>query len=298
MKPSDDELLGLIEKKFKEIKKVTDENKKLMEQLWIANKKLEESEKMKSNFLSNIRNEIINPFSSILGLTKNILHQQQDKDKIISTAKLIHLEAFSLDFQFRNIFTAAEIEAGEVYVEAMKVDLKNLIESIVEMFRYEYDKKQLSVELQQDYNEKHDGTFYFISDADKLQTIFANLISNAVEFSNAGGKIIIKSFFKDNILHFSVQDSGRGIDKSNLKDVFDRFKRLDNSINTLNRGHGLGLSIVKSLLDLLNGKVDVITQKNVGSTFTIEIPEWEQQSDVEGFALDGNEFLFSNEEKF
>lgn len=298
MKPSDDELLALIEKKFREIKKITEENKKLMEQLWIANKKLEESEKMKSNFLSNIRNEIINPFSSILGLTKNILHQQQDVGKIISTAKLIHLEAFSLDFQFRNIFTAAEIEAGEVYVEAMKVDIKNLLESIVEMFRYEYDKKQLEVELHLDFNKKIKEDGYFISDADKLQTIFANLISNAVEFSNAGAKIIIKSSIKDNILHFSVQDFGRGIDKTNLKDIFDRFKRLDNSINALNRGHGLGLSIVKSLLDLLNGKIDVVTQKNVGSTFTIEIPQWEQQSDVEGFALDGNEFLFSNEEKF
>ena len=78
--------------------------------------------------------------------------------------------------------------------------------------------------------------------------------------------------------------------------IFDRFKRLDSGINSLNRGHGLGLSINKALLDLLEGKIDVESEIGKGSTFTISIPE--SNEDVDSFATDGSELFFGDEETF
>ena len=92
-----------------------------------------------------------------------------------------------------------------------------------------------------------------------------------------------------------VKDFGIGIDKKNLEIIFDRFKRLDASINSLNPGHGLGLSVTKSLLDLMNGNIEIASKRGIGSIFTISIPEGDD-TNSDGYALDGNEFIFGNSE--
>jgi signal transduction histidine kinase len=93
-----------------------------------------------------------------------------------------------------------------------------------------------------------------------------------------------------------VRDFGTGITEENQKKIFDRFKRLDTGINSLNRGHGLGLSINKAILDLFNGTIEIQSKIGEGSTFTIVIPE--SQADVSGYSTDGNEFVFEEEEIF
>ena len=296
-KLTDQELIDELQKRFEENRKTIQELKDLTEELKIVNKKLEESEALKSHFISNITNEIINPFTSILGLSRNILAVKKENwKKVISMVALIHSEAFNLDFQLRNIFLAAKIEAGEIYPEIINVDFKNLIRNIIESFRVESKKKNITIDLSFEIKPDKGIIFYFKTDPEKIKLALANLISNAIKFSYNDSKIEIKVFKENDNVHIDVTDFGTGISEANQKIIFDRFKRLDSGINSINRGHGLGLSINKAVIDLLQGTIDIKSEINNGATFTMIIPE--AKTNIAGFSADGNEFYFEDDEIF
>lgn len=291
---TDKELIDELKKRFVQNKRSLDEVQSLNEELKKVNRKLEDSEALKSHFISNITNEIINPFASILALSKNILSVEKENwKKVISMVSLIYSEAFNLDFQLRNIFVAAKLEAGEIFPEILNVDVKHLIESVVESFKYEGKKKKLKINFAFNVETEHGKPFFFKTDPEKLRLILSNLLSNAIKFSYDEQSIDIQASMDNKNLIVSVKDHGRGISLDNQKIIFDRFKRLDSGINSIHRGHGLGLSINKALLDLLNGSVDIQSELEKGANFTISIPENESQ--VSGFAFDGNELFFDEE---
>jgi signal transduction histidine kinase len=125
----------------------------------------------------------------------------------------------------------------------------------------------------------------------------SNLLCNAINFNRKGKKVEI-DFGRNEFgeLEISVTDEGIGISEEHLNIIYDRFKRLDNGINSINRGHGLGLSINKAYIDLLNGRMEVQSKENEGSTFTIIIPESAQQNN--DYSEEGNEVFFGEEEIF
>jgi signal transduction histidine kinase len=296
-KLTDDELIEELRNRFKANREGLEELQELNRELRVVNTKLEESESLKSHFISNITNEIINPFTAILGLAKHILSvKKEDWKTVISMVALIHSEAFNLDFQLRNIFVAAKIEAGEIYPEILNVDIKTLINNVIESFRFEGKKKGIGLDFIFDIKAPVGPVFYFKTDPEKLKLILSNLLSNAIKFSFDKQIITIKVWIHDSNLLVSVEDHGTGISEDNQKKIFDRFKRIDSGINSINRGHGLGLSINKAILDLLSGDIDIKSDIGKGSKFTITIPE--AKSDIAGFSTDGNEFLFDEEEIF
>lgn len=295
-KITDDELLDELKRRVESSKIAVKELKTLNEELKLVNKKLEESESLKSHFISNITNEIINPFTSILGLSRAILSVDKENwKKVVSMVALIYSEAFTLDFQFRNIFVAAKIEAGEIFPEIINTDVLNVIESVIETFRVEGRRKKVSVTLDHSFKVDDQGMLLFKTDPEKLKLILANLLNNAVNFSYEGGVVeVIGKVDKGNLV-ICVRDHGIGISKENQKIIFDRFKRLDSGINSLNRGHGLGLSVNKAVIEMLNGNIDIQSELGKGAYFTISIPE----SDVVtfDFASDANETFFDSEEE-
>jgi signal transduction histidine kinase len=123
----------------------------------------------------------------------------------------------------------------------------------------------------------------------------SNLLSNAIKFSYSKRKILVKVTRAFNKLILEVQDFGSGISAENESIIFDRFKRIDSGINSLNRGHGLGLSINKAVLEILDGTISFTSKINDGSTFIVTLPESTQES--KGISSDANE-LFFKEEKF
>lgn len=291
MKITDEELLEELKNRFKENKKSLKELHDLNIQLKELNKKLEESEKTKSHFLSNIRNEIINPFASILGIAKNLQSLGSEQmDKVNKMASMIHSEAFSLNFQLQNIFAAAEIEAGETQPNFNKVEIISVFDSVIESYSYELQKKKLNVVF-----EKNNTIKYFRTDAEKLQLIFANLLDNCIKFSKPDSNIDITAVCENGILKITFTDYGIGIEEKDQLHIFNRFKRVNSDINTLNSGHGLGLSVTKAMLDILEGNIKFSSKKNNGSTFIISIPEALADNEMEGFASDGNEFLFTSD---
>jgi len=270
------------------------ENIFLQEQIADLNNKLKEEEKMKSHFLSNMMNEIVNPFASILGLSKNISKSDgQNIEKIKSMANMIFTEAFELDFQLKNIFAAAEIEAGEVQLQLSDFKIKSLIESSVDEVGLLSRRKVIDINII--YSKDIEAGSMFINDFAKMKLILVNLLSNAIKFGTPGVEIIIDVYLDAKEFVFKIKNYGKGIDKENLKNIFDRFKQIETTIHSLNTGHGLGLSIVKAYCDILNGKVAVESIKNEFVEFTVTIPE-ANNSGEEYFSSDID--LFEDEEEF
>ncbi len=299
---TDEVLLAELKKRFEEKKKAIDDFQSLTAQLQEVNDKLTQSESLKSHFIANINNEIVNPFASVLGLSRSIMDSKSnDWERVHRLAKLIFTEAFQLDFQLKNIFAAAEIEAGRVYPQLSNIDVKHIILGIMSDFDSDLKAKKITYDIELDVETGDDQTFYFTADSEKLRLILANLINNSIKFSKGANiEIRIKHNNKDKNLIVSIKDYGIGISEHNQKIIFDRFTRLDTGINSINRGHGLGLSVVKAFLELFNGDIKIESQKGKGSTFTITIPEQQSDDEVTDFSSEGNEVFFGdgNDELF
>ncbi len=288
---SDRQLLRELRLRLEERKKLDDELTELSRDFQGVTKKLKESEALKSHFISNISNEIVNPFTSILGLSKAILSvEKNDWKKVVSMVALIHSEAFNLDFQLRNIFVAAKIEAGEIAPNITKVNIRSLVQTVIDSFNIISRKMGIDIETQFNIEHGFGKNFYFKTDSEKLKLVLSNLINNALKYSYKDSKVIVKLWVDDDVLNASVQDFGTGISEKNQKIIFERFKRLDSGINSINRGHGLGLSITKALLDVLEGNIEIQSQKGEGSTFTVNLPE--AKNIIEGFSGEGNDIFF------
>jgi len=232
---TDEELLDEFKRRFEQTKSSLKELKSLNEELKLVNRKLEESESLKSHFISNITNEIINPFTSILGLSKAILSVDKENwKKVVSMVALIHSEAFTLDFQFRNIFVAAKIEAGEIFPEIYNTDIINVVESVIDSFKFEARRKKLQVVFDHDLPLDSSDVFVFKTDPEKLKLVLANLLSNAINFSFEGGVVEIIVKLKNNTLSICVRDHGIGISKQNQKIIFDIFEK-ENDVITMSK---------------------------------------------------------------
>lgn len=290
------------EELIKEIERLSDINKndkeeiiQLEKQLVNVNAKLEDADALKSHFISNICNELVNPFTSVLTLAGTILDVDKENwKKVISMIALIHSEVFHLDFQLKNIFAAAKLEAGELSPEISTVNVPSLVNNVIESFKYDTRHKGLSVEYSED-NKTDDDKIYFNTDSEKLSLILSNLLSNAIKFSYLNSKVIIHVKRTSEELQIEVEDFGQGISRENELIIFDRFKRGDSGINSLNRGHGLGLSVNKAVLDILDGTISFKSKYNEGATFIVTIPESKEASS--GISTDANK-LFFKEEKF
>ena len=288
---SDKQLLKELKQRLEERKSIEDKLYAMSADYQAVSKRLKDSEALKSHFISNITNEIVNPFTSIIGLSKSILSvEKQDWKKVVSMGALIHNEAFNLDFQLRNIFTAAKIEAGEIAPNISKVNVRSLVQSVIDSFSVVARKMGIEIVLDYDIEFGFGKNYYYKTDSEKLKQVLCNLLNNAVKYSYKDSKVIMKLWVDDDVLHISIQDFGTGISEKNQKIIFDRFKRLDTGINSINQGHGLGLSITKALLDVLNGDIQIQSQKGEGTTFTISVPE--SQNVVDSFTGEGDDMFF------
>jgi len=261
-----------------------EENEQLLREIHQVNEKLRDSEQFKGHFISNVSNEIVNPFTSIIALSQGIRQlTEAEMQKAHQMATLIFDEAFHLDFQLKNIFAAALIEAGKEEIQVSAINLNELLKQIALYFNPLLEKKQIRL-LQ-----SCDPELVFHSDKDKLEMVFKNLISNSLKYSPENSTIKINLALNDSLLVLEVSDQGKGIHLEDRSVIFDRFKQLDEKINSINTGHGLGLSIVKAYVEMLGGEVELTDNKPYGITVCARIPEMangEKWDDLNDFILD------------
>lgn len=289
---TDDELIVELQTRFATNRKALTDLTAMTGKLEEMNRKLRESESLKSHFLSNIRNEINNPLTSILGLSRQLVSHLPNS-ACAPLASLIFSEAFYLDFQLRNIFIAAELEAGESTPDLARSNLQILIEGAVSQFQHYAESKGVILSAE------HSGGDPDITiDPRKLELILHNLIANGIEFNKEMGSVTIISSCSDEQISIEVHDTGIGIDPKDHRAIFDRFRQLDSGTKKEYRGHGLGLSITRSLIDLMGGTIEVRSQPGDGCSFIIHLPQIDPARESDTLAKDGNMFIFDESLEF
>ncbi|MDD2365269.1 MAG: HAMP domain-containing sensor histidine kinase [Desulfuromonadaceae bacterium] len=292
MNITDDALIKELSNRFANSRKAFHDlsvvNRKLLE----MNERLERSESLKTNFLSNIRNEINNPLNAIMGLAGQLALIVSDNKEVKALASLIGSEANHLDFQLRNIFMAAELEAGETHPHCVKVHVESALREVVDLFMHTAVKKNVSLSL----NSNGDNTdAVVVIDFEKFHIVISNLLSNAIEYSNEGGTVEISySVAGDGCLEVTVQDHGVGIALDDQERIFDRFVQLDTGTTRSHLGHGLGLSISKAMIDLMQGSIRLVSAPGEGTKFIVAIPPCSILDDQDSLAEAGNLFLFDD----
>lgn len=262
-------------------------NAKLIE----INEKLRQSEGLKSQFLSNMRNEINNPLSVLLGIANEISDPDMSIENLRILGSLTKLEALRMDFQMRNIFCAGDLEAGEAVPTITHVDVISILRNIMDSFTVLARPK--SVSLRSSVPE----TLFFETDASMLRVICENLIANAIEFSRDGGDAEISAHMDGDVLIVQVRDEGIGIRPEDHGAIFEQFRQLETGSTRSHQGSGLGLSVVKALLELLNGWIDLESEPSRGSLFTCSIPRGALSNDSQTESFEGNMFIFGEPEE-
>lgn len=293
VKCSDGELIKELSSRLEAKDKAYEALMLVTKKVEALNQKLLDSEKVKSQFLSNIRNEINNPLTAVLSMCELLLSpgNSLDQKDLRSAFSMMHRESFKLNFQLRNIFIAAELEAGEAQLSPAEVDVIPFFATVIDSFRQTAAEKGIVIRFNPDENVKASAGFH--TDAEKLERVIANLVSNAIEFSPAGFPVEVGASFDEGNLSISVSDSGPGIDEEEQLLIFERFRQLNTGPTKEHAGHGLGLSIVKALVEFLSGKLRVASRKGAGSVFSFVIPPL-HAAHAEPYSPEGNDFFFGD----
>ncbi|MDQ3392747.1 MAG: HAMP domain-containing histidine kinase, partial [Bacteroidota bacterium] len=261
---------------------------KEMEEL---NRRLIKAEKMKSSFLSNIRNEINNPLTAILGFSGNIMSGAIKGEDLTKYSSHIYQEAFNLDYQLKNIFAAAEIEAGEVIPHAAEINIYEFVKEQVRYLEPRIRLRNIAIIINVD-----EEATVFNTDATILQTILVNLLANAIEFSPMGEQVKVHGKIQGGNLVLTVEDKGPGMSEHEQKYIFERFHQLEEGPTKKHPGHGLGLSIVKEMIDISKGNIYVVSNKNEGTCITVNLPAFSALSPESDHLKPDGCTLFGEEE--
>ena len=229
--------------------------------------------KSQREFLVNISHELKTPLNVIFATAQlfNVYCESgsldENKDSIIKYIGSIKQNSYRLSKMINNIVDLSKIEAGFFKLNLSNNDIVKFVEDIVLSVTNFTDSKGLNIIFDTNTEEK-----IIACDPEKIERVVLNLISNAIKFSDAGNEILVTVNDKNKFIEISVKDNGIGIEKKYLDMIFDRFKQVDKSLSRNAEGTGIGLSLVKSIVELHDGTITVESQYGTGSKFTVSIP--------------------------
>ncbi|HKU20952.1 MAG TPA: ATP-binding protein [Terriglobales bacterium] len=242
------------------------------EELGAANRKLQELDKLKSNFLSVATHELRTPLSVILGYNAMLEESLQDRldeserqtltESIAACKRLIRMVNSMLDI--------SQIESGKMKMEFAASDLRRLVNGVVALFQQEARARHLRLNL-----ELPARPLRVPMDAERIEQVLINLLGNAMKFTPAEGAITIRAHYQSELrqVEISVQDSGVGIAPEDQARIFDEFAQVRNAqADTSRNGSGLGLAIAKRIVEAHHGQLRVESTPGKGSTFSFTLP--------------------------
>ena len=229
--------------------------------------KLLELDRIKTEFFTNISHEFRTPLTLIIGPLEKLMDNDQ-MESVQREYNLIHKNAKKLLSLINQLLDLSSIDAGKMKLEVENFDFINFIKGILASFQSLAEVKNIKIEF---HSDKENLELYI--DKDKMEKIISNLLSNALKFSSENGHILVSVFKKDSKVEISVEDDGIGIAEQDIKNIFNRFYKSKSS--SIQEGTGIGLALVKELVEMHYGTIKVKSRINEGTQFHIEIPQQE-----------------------
>ena len=261
-------------KKAEELQKKIKENYRLLSEA-------KKFDILKTEFFTNISHELRTPLNVILGAIQllNYYHKiginEEKSDQYLNSIKQ---NCFRILRLINNLIDITKMDSGYFEITPSNYNIVNIVENITLSVAEYAENKSINLIFDTDVEEK------FIScDPDKIERIMLNLISNSIKFTNSNGSIFINIYDKGDHVIISVKDTGIGIPEDNLSIIFERFRQANKSLARNREGSGIGLSLVKSLVEMHGGKISVKSSWGKGSEFIISLPSVTTSESISSF---------------
>jgi len=219
-----------------------------------------------SDLISEMVHELRTPLTSIVAYSELLLRPGIRPEQQHSFVETVLQEASRLSTMINDFLDLARLQSGRTRIAHQPVDLCELVRSCLSVMMPQAQQKNITMHF-----EGPESAPLVLGDAGRLKQVLMNLISNAVKYTAANGKVTTEVGFLDGRVQVSVQDTGRGIPERDLPHIFEKFYRVQESEGWAT-GTGLGLSIVKEIVEAHGGQIDVRSQWGVGTTFTFKLP--------------------------
>jgi signal transduction histidine kinase len=255
--------IGVLSNSFNHM---IEENRRLIEETV-------QYDKLKTEFIANMSHELRTPLNIIFSTVQlsslyiNNAPESLDTTKMIQHTTLIKQNCYRLLRLINNIIDITKIDSGFMELNLKKANIVEVVENITLSTAEYVQSKSRNLIFDTDTEEK-----VMIFDLDKMERIILNLISNATKFTKPGDTIEVTIYDKEEFVILSVKDNGIGISKDNLEKIFERFKQVGPLLSRTHEGSGIGLSLVKSLVEMHDGKISVKSTYGEGTEFIIELP--------------------------
>lgn len=256
-----------LEKSNEKLKELLDKQKEHQKELLISKLKAEESNNLKTEFLHNMSHEVRTPLNGIIGFSQLLKKENITEEKRNQFIDIVIQSSENLQKVIDDILEISFLETRQITVEVKKFNIFPFLQDLYLIFNVN-SKSSTDIRLH-----CSDKNIFIESDQHKLHKILSNLIENAIKFTDKGFVEFGCCEAKQGMVCFYVKDTGIGISNENLDKIFARFSQEHDKISVKYGGLGLGLCIAKENTELLGGKIRVESEKGVGTTFFVEIPE-------------------------
>ncbi|MGO8678712.1 MAG: ATP-binding protein [Limisphaerales bacterium] len=239
-------------------------NRKALEE---SNRKLLELDQVKSRFFANISHELRTPLTLLLAPLEALLNRFPLDTETRDLLHTMHANGMRLLKLINDLLDLVRLESGRLEIKREPIEIREFVKGLASAARQVAEDRRLRLET---FVDPELGTV--LADRDRLEKIVLNLVFNALKFTPAGGRVELRAEKQDADLVLAVSDTGMGIAEKNLPFVFDRFWQADDSSKRKYQGAGIGLALVKELVEAQGGKVSVQSQEGKGATFTVRLP--------------------------
>jgi PAS domain S-box-containing protein len=244
------------------------EREQLLDKEQKAREEAEAANRAKDEFLATVSHELRAPLNAMLGWAQILRSTRVDDKTLAHAIEIIERSARTQSRLIEDLLDTARIVSGKLRLDIQPVDLTSLIENAVDVLRPASAAKQIEIQLK-----LNAGREVITGDPDRLQQVVWNLLSNAIKFTDKGGSAEVRLERADPHVRITVSDSGRGISPEYLPFIFDRFHQADSSSTRRSTGLGLGLSLVRHLVELHGGTVYAKSPgEGKGASFIIDLP--------------------------
>ena len=245
---------------------------KVIEQLNIEAKKASEVRKAQENFLASMSHEVRTPLNTIVGLSTSLEENPKCPVEMKQDLQDIVTSSYNLLEMFNNVIDINETETGTLKLQNEKYNVRESINEVINNHKIKLNKKNLTLNIEYQDNIPK----YLYGDIKHLKVIITNILSNAIKYTKDGKiDLLVRSINepdKCNLI-IIIKDTGIGMKEETLSKMYHKFERLDTIKNSNIEGMGLGLALTKKLVELMNGTINFTTTYQVGTTFTIMLPQ-------------------------